>query len=91
MTLICEEAEDGWSHEVSQPKLKTKRAVTDSYINYRWGGDIDAQIKALVNTSLASGEVVVFLLNYALNAYQAGRLRLKIEIIVLLQKESSTW
>jgi len=91
MALIWEEAENGRTYGVFQPKQKTKRAVNDSYINYRWGGDLDAQIKALVNTSLAAGEVVVFLLNYALNAYEAGRLRLKVETVVVLQKESLTW
>lgn len=92
MTLSWEEMEDGWKQEIPQPtKQAAKRKEKDSYIGYRWSRDIDLQIKSLADTSISVGEVVVFLLNYALYAHKSGRLRLKEETIVVSQKVSATW
>ena len=51
-------------------------------MNYRWGRDVDTQIKGLAGDAISPGEVVVFLLNYALAAYKRGHLMLKEETVV---------
>ena len=91
MALTWEEA-DEWPQEIPSA-IKQKRSLNaeELYLNYRWGRDVDAQIKALAGTSIATGEVVVFLLNYALDAHKQGRLRLKEEAVVVAQKVSPTW
>jgi len=92
MTLTWHEAKDGWPQEIPQlVKRHKKDNVKDVYLGYRWGRDVNAQIKALAGDSISDGEVVVFLLNYALSAHKNGRLRLKEEAVVISQKVSSTW
>lgn len=92
MTLSWEEVEDGWIQDIPQPLKPVGKPMTkDAYIGYRWSRDIDSQIKSLADTSISVGEVVVFLLNYALDAHKSGRLRLKEETIVVSQKVSATW
>lgn len=92
MTLAWVEVDDGWKQELPQPiKRIGKSKDKDAYIGYRWGRDIDSQIKSLADTSISVGEVVVFLLNYALDAHKSGRLRLKEETVVVSQKVSATW
>jgi len=91
MTLTWEEAEDGWPLEISQPLKRIIKDAKDTYLNYRWGRDIDTQIKALAGVAISVGEVVVFLLNYALGEHKQGRLRLKEETVVVSQKVSAAW
>ena len=91
MALTWEEKEDGWPQEVLQPMKRVIKDVKGIYMNYRWGRDIDTQIKALAGVAISVGEVVVFLLNYALSAHKNGRLRLKEESVVVSQKVSATW
>ena len=92
MTLSWEEVDDGWIQDIPQPLKPVGKPITkDAYIGYRWSRDIDSQIKSLADTSISVGEVVVFLLNYALDAHKSGRLRLKEETIVVSQKVSATW
>lgn len=92
MTLSWEEVDDGWIQDIPQPLKPVGKPMTkDAYIGYRWSRDIDSQIKSLADTSISVGEVVVFLLNYALDAHKSGRLRLKEETIVVSQKVSATW
>ncbi len=55
---------------------KVDRAGKPSYLNYRWGADIDRQIEALAGDALSKGEVAIFLLRYALTAYNKGRAKL---------------
>ena len=70
MTLSWEEVEDGWIQDIPQPLKPVGKPMTkDAYIGYRWSRDIDSQIKSLADTSISVGEVVVFLLNYALDAH----------------------
>ena len=90
MTLTWSEA-DEWPQEIPQPKSVIKMASTEIVLTYRWGRDVDTQIKALAGDSISAGEVVVFLLNYALGAHRSGRLRLKEEAVVVSQKVSATW
>lgn len=91
MALTWEEG-DGWPQKIPQP---VKRIVKDKtkniYLNYRWGRDMDTQIKALAGEVISPGEVVVFLLNYALAAHKSGRLILKGEAVVANQNVRPTW
>jgi len=92
LTLTWEEVEDGWPQETPQPsKHDKKNKAKNLYLGYRWGRDVDAQIKALAGESISPGEIVVFLLTYAINAHKKGRLRLKEETVVVAQKVSATW
>ena len=91
MTLIWEEVRDSRPQEIPQPKKLMAKSEKELYINYRWGRDVDLQIKALAGTSIAPGEIVVFLLHYAIAAYRNGNMRLKEETVVVSQKVTSTW
>jgi hypothetical protein len=90
MALTWEEI-DGVPQKIPGP---VKRGGRDKakhvYLNYRWGSELDAQVRALAGDELAPGEVVVFLLNYALAAHESGRLMLKAEA-VLSPKVTPTW
>ena len=86
MALIWEET-DGRPQKIPQPvKRSVKEKTNNIYLNYRWGRDIDTQIKALASESISLGEVVVFLLNYALAAHKRGHLMLKEEAVVVIKK-----
>jgi hypothetical protein len=79
MTVKLVEA-DGWpkpkSEKNSRPTKAHKRMNRlIAYLNYRWGTDIDRQIEVLAGTALSKGEVVIFLLHYALTAYNKGRIK----------------
>jgi len=92
LTLTWEEVEDGWPQEIPQPLRHDKKSKTKHlYLGFRWGRDVDAQIKALAGESISPGEIVVFLLSYAINAHKKGRMRLKEETVVVAQKVSATW
>jgi hypothetical protein len=90
MALTWEEVEDGWRQEIPPPR-KQPIGKSELYLNYRWSGDIDRQVRALAGGVISTGEVVVFLLSYALDAHREGRLRLKEEAVVMTQKVSSRW
>jgi hypothetical protein len=92
MILAWEEVHDGWPQEIPQPiKRNGKSREKAFYLGYRWSRDIDSQIKSLADTSISAGEVVVFLLRYAIDALDRGRLRLKDETVVVSQKVSPIW
>lgn len=77
MALIWEEV-NGRPQKIPQPiKRVVKDKTKDMYLNYRWDEDVDTQIKSLAGDAISPGEVVVFLLNYALAAYKRGRLMLR--------------
>lgn len=91
MILTWMEA-DEWPQEIPQhTKHANNTKVKAVYLNYRWGKDVDSQIKALAGKAISVGEVVVFLLHYALEAHKQGHLRLKEEAVVVSQKVSPTW
>lgn len=90
MALVWEEVEE-WPQEIPQPESHTRKQIKDVYLGYRWGRDVDAQIKSIAGKTISPGEVVVFLLDYALTAYKSGRLRFKEEAVVVTQKVSSSW
>jgi hypothetical protein len=90
MSLTWEEA-DEWPQEIQTAKRAIKPADTDLVLTYRWGNDMGMQIKALAGEEICIGEVVVFLLQYAVEAHRSGRLRLKEEAFVISQKVSPKW
>jgi hypothetical protein len=82
MTLTWEEVRER-PQKISPPiKRVAKDKTKDMYLNYRWGKEVDTQIKSLAGDAISPGEVVVFLLNYALTAYKRGRLSLHDEAVV---------
>jgi hypothetical protein len=91
MSLTWEEFA-GQPQNIPQP---AKRIVKDGkkniYLNYRWGRETDAQIKGLAGEFLSPGEVVVFLLDYALAAHQSGRLILREESVPAIQRLKPDW
>ncbi len=92
MTVTWEEASEGWPQEIQQPVTPGKKQKTkEFYLGFRWGRDVDRQIKALADKSIAVGEIVVFLLSYAVQAHKKGKLRLKEETVVVAQKVSAIW
>jgi len=89
MILIWEEVKER-PQKIPQPIKRIEKDKTkELYLNYRWGRDVDTQIKSLAGEAISPGEVVVFLLNYALAAYKRGRLKLKEEAAVVTQKVRS--
>jgi hypothetical protein len=90
MILTWMEA-DEWPREVQPIKRAIKKADANLVLTYRWGKDVGTRIKALAGAEISVGEVVVFLLRYALEAHKQGHLRLKEEAFVVSQKVSPTW
>jgi len=90
MILTWAEA-DEWPQEIQPARRAIKTADADVVLTYRWGKDVGTQIKALAGAEISVGEVVVFLLHYALEAHKQGHLRLKEEAFVVSQKVSATW
>jgi hypothetical protein len=93
LTLHWTESQNGWPKEIKQVKRNNaKKNLFDPpplYLGHRWGGDIDAQIIALrKKTAVCSGEIVVYLLGYALDAYQSGRLHLHSEAVTVANQVS---
>jgi hypothetical protein len=83
MALIWEQG-DGQPQKIPQPiRRSVKEKTNNIYLNYRWDKDIDTQIKALAGEAISAGEVVVFLLNYALAAHKRGHLVLKEQAVVM--------
>jgi hypothetical protein len=89
MTLLWEEG-NGRPQKIPQPiKRVVKDKIKDMYLNYRWSRVVDTQIKSLAGNEIAPGEVVVFLLQYALAAYKGGRLKLKEDSLVGSKSETN--
>ena len=82
---------DEWPKPKSEkvlPPAKThkKMNLSTTYLNYRWGADIDRQVEALCGDALSKGEVVVFLLHYALSAYRKGRVKFVAHPVLVKQR-----
>ncbi|MDO9302164.1 MAG: hypothetical protein Q7T89_12310 [Anaerolineales bacterium] len=90
MILTWAEA-DEWPQEIQPAKRAIKTSEADVVLTYRWGKDVGTQIKALAGAEISVGEVVVYLLSYALLTHKSGRLRLKEEAFVVSQKVSPSW
>jgi hypothetical protein len=95
LSLEWTEVEQGWPREIKPLKSKKKNSNVltqdvQTYMGYRWGEDLHTQIKAIVKqTGVASGEVVIYLLDYSLTAYRAGKLIPKIEPVTIANKPVS--
>jgi len=87
MTLTLEDAKE-WPQDIPQVKPKKVKSVKDLYLGYRWGRDMNAQIKALADNRIPAGEVVVFLLSYALAEYKNGNCKFQETAITLAQEVS---
>jgi hypothetical protein len=82
---------NGPAHRIPQPIRRSSKDKTKNiYLNYRWGRDLDREIKTLAGEAVSVGEAVVFLLHYALEAHKSGRLLLKEEPVVKTQRVSLT-
>ncbi len=96
LTLDWTELKDGWPQEIKPIKKKTKDTVLVKerhvFLGYRWGADLDRQINALVKqTGVPGGEVVVFLLMYAIKKYQEGQLSLIPKTVTVTNQVNPTW
>lgn len=87
--------EDAWAQDIPSPKPRRQRSPLEPkplYIGYRWGRDIDQQIKAVSNSlGVTSGEVVVYLLHHAIHSYRSGRLHLHEAAKVVRQTVTPSW
>jgi hypothetical protein len=90
MTLTWIEA-DEWPQEIQPARRAIKTAEADVVLTYRWDKNVGTQIKALAGAEISVGEVIVFLLHYAIEAHKQGHLRLKEEAFVVSQKVSPSW
>lgn len=96
LTLDWTELKDGWPQDIKPIKKKTKNTVLVKerhvFLGYRWGADLDKQINALVKqTGVPGGEVVVFLLMYAIKKYQEGQLSLIPKTVTVTNQVNPTW
>jgi hypothetical protein len=95
MTLHWKEIEKGWPREIKPLKKHRQESVLTKpkpmHLAHRWGADIDREIRALSkNSGTARGEVVVFLLGYALDAYKSGNLILESEAIEVANRVTAS-
>jgi len=95
LTLHWAEIENGWPKEIKPLKRKKEDVLAkkDSvFLGYRWGADIDKQIEAISKqTGVPGGEVVVFLLKHAIEAYRRGQLTLTPEAVVVTNKVTPSY
>jgi hypothetical protein len=89
MALRWDETKSGWPREIKSVRKKSKVLEKQKpvFLAYRWGADINNQVRGIITeTGIASGDVVVRLLEYALSLYRAGRLTPRIESIAVSNK-----
>jgi hypothetical protein len=96
LTLDWTELKDGWPRDIKPRKRKSKESVVVKerhvFLGYRWGADLDKQINAIVKqTGVPGGEVVVFLLSYAIKKYQEGQLSLTPKTITVTNQVNPAW
>lgn len=96
LTLEWTELKDGWPREIKPRKNKTKDNVlvkeNPVFLGYRWGADLDKQINAIAEqTGVPGGEVVMFLLIYALKKYQEGKLSLIPKTVTVANQVNPVW
>jgi hypothetical protein len=87
--------EHGWSQEIPTPRRKKQASPFKPkpiFIAYRWGREMEEQIKAIAaSAGVTSGEVVVYLLQHAIQSYRSGRLHLNATAKVVKQTVTSSW
>lgn len=90
IALTWEDANEK-GQEIPRPVRRQKKDE-DLYLGYRWSKDTHKQIESLSNSgTIVPGEVVVFLLRCALDAYKSGRLQLTEKPIVMRQEARPSW
>ncbi|MCJ7436016.1 MAG: hypothetical protein MUO77_21265 [Anaerolineales bacterium] len=65
----------GWGQEIPKASRKLEEKLDPFYFGYRWSKDIQTQVSALAGTALLTGEVVVCLLERALNDLRSGKIK----------------
>jgi hypothetical protein len=74
MAIVMEDAQDAWSvGPVEIPELPKRIKARKMFLSFRFTSDIKAKIKSLSKGTLAEGEVLVRLLEYAINGYASGK------------------
>ena len=95
LSLTRKEVESGRPREVKPGTKKKKNEWLEAhpvFLSYRWSTDISNQIQAIVTkTGVSGGEVVVFLLSHALQAYQAGHLIITPHSVVVTNTVTPSW
>jgi len=95
LSLEWKEVESGRPREVKPGTKKKKNEWLEArpvFLSYRWSADISNQIQAIVTkTGVSGGEVVVFLLSHALQAYQAGHLIITPHSVVVTNTVTPSW
>jgi hypothetical protein len=84
----------GTPQEIVPARKNKKQQIRPQplFLAYRWGADVDKQIRAISDqTGAPSGEVAVYLLGHALAAYRRGTLRLESESVVVANDVKPTW
>jgi hypothetical protein len=95
LSLEWKEVESGRPREVKPGTKKKKNEWLEArpvFLSYRWSADTSNQIQAIVQkTGVSGGEVVVFLLSHALQAYQAGHLIITPHSVVVTNTVTPSW
>lgn len=79
----------GSAPEIPEATPKSRCKQQDFWLDYRLPGEVDASIRAIAGGSASSGEVLVLLLEAALEALKSGRIRLQSEPEVVRQRVSA--
>ena len=93
LTLLLVEANE-WprdSKHHSTLKSAPKKKSPSLVLSYRWSKENNVQIKALAGTAISEGELVVFLLNYAMEGFNKGRLQFQEVTRTASQIVGATW
>ena len=94
MTVTWKAVSPGWEKRQSIPKKTSTRQKSNSLrLAYRWREkDVEKQIKAIANNlETTPGEVLVYLLDFGVNAYEEGAVALHTTPIEMRQQASATW
>ena len=95
LSLEWKEVDSGRPREVKPGTKKKKNEWLEArpvFLSYRWSADISNQIQAIVKkTGVSGGEVVVFLLSHALQAYLAGHLIITPHSVVVTNTVTPSW
>lgn len=95
LSLEWKEVESGRPREVKPGTKKKKNEWLEArpvFLSYRWSADTSHQIQAIVTkTGVSGGEVVVFLLSHALQAYRAGHLIITPHSVVVTNTVTPSW
>lgn len=86
--------DEGWPQEPPLPKKKLSPALKPSrlYLAYRWDAQIDENLmREADRLCIPHGEMVVRLLQYALDEHKSGKLKLRETAMVVKQKVNDTW